>query len=93
MFELRDKPSTVDIERRYQELCPTVQGSVPEDVRGKWVQIGVSGSLGIDLYAEAVDIFQLIPLSHEKTLVRTAYFGRSDPSTEERELRHSGRGC
>ena len=87
VFELRDKPSTVDIERRYQELCPTVQGSVPEDVRGKWVQIGVSGSLGIDLYAEAVDIFQLIPLSHEKTLVRAAYFGRSDPSDEERELR------
>lgn len=87
VFLLRDKPSKVDIERQYQELFHHANARVPEEARGKWVQFAFTGSLGIDLYPEMVDMFQLIPLGAEKTMVRATYFGHRDPSPEEAELR------
>ena len=87
VFEMRDKPSKVDYERRYQELFPDAQDRLPEEVRGKWVQVGVAGSLGIDFYPEAVDYFQMIPLGPDTTHIRAGYFGRPDPTAAESELR------
>ena len=87
VFLMRDKPSKVDLERQYQELFHHANTRLPEEARGKWVQFGFTGSLGIDLYPEMVDMFQLIPLGPEKTLVRATYFGHQDPSPEETELR------
>jgi len=87
VFLLRDKPSKVDLERQYQELFHHANARVPEEARGKWVQFGFAGSLGIDLYPEMLDMFQLIPLGPEKTLVRASYYGHENPSPEETELR------
>ena len=86
-FELRDKPSRVDTERRYQELVHVAEQRLPDELKGKWVQFGVAPNLGIDIYAEMYDIFQLIPLGPEKTLVRAAFYGPPNPSPEEEELR------
>ena len=87
VFELRDKPSNVDVERQYQEMFHHAQQRIPEEIRGKWVQFGVAGSLGIDLYPEMVDMFQLIPLGPDKTAVRASYYGHRNPTAEEIELR------
>ena len=87
VFTLREKPSRVDIERRYQELAGDWTPPVPEEVRDKWVQFGLHGNLGIDLYPEMLDIFQLIPLSPAETLVRATFYGRPDPAPEEEKLR------
>jgi phenylpropionate dioxygenase-like ring-hydroxylating dioxygenase large terminal subunit len=34
-----------------------------------------------------MDVFQLIPLGHDKTMIRAAYYGHPDPTPEEAELR------
>lgn len=87
VFRVRDKRSGVEIERRYQELFPESFARIPESLHGKWVQFGLSGNLGIDLYPEMLDIFQLIPLGHDRTLVRAAFYGHPEPTSTEQELR------
>ena len=86
-FEVKDRLSRVEEERRYQELLHHADQRVPEDLRGKWVQFGMSGNLGIDLYPEMLDLFQLIPLAPDKTLVRASFYGHRNPTPEEEELR------
>ncbi|MBT8077257.1 MAG: aromatic ring-hydroxylating dioxygenase subunit alpha [Gammaproteobacteria bacterium] len=86
-FEIRDKPSNVDAEREYQELFHQGCTRLPPELHGKWVQFGITGNLGIDLYPELLDIFQLVPLSADSTMVRSAWYGHPDPSDHERRLR------
>lgn len=86
-FIVRDKPSKVDAERAYQRNLHHACERIPDELHGKWVQFGFPGNLGLDLYPEMLDIFQLVPLGPEKTLVRAAYYGHPDPGTEESELR------
>lgn len=87
VFTLKEKPSKVDIERRYQELFHHANERVPDAVKGKWVQFGIHGNLGIDLYPEMLDIFQLIPMSPDRTVVRATFFGHPNPTAQEQELR------
>ena len=87
VFLLRDKPSKVEEERLYQEQFYHGHHRVPDDLRGKWVQFGLAPNLGIDLYPEMLDMFQLIPLAPDKTMIRAAYYGHQDPTAEELELR------
>jgi len=87
IFELRSKPSNDELERRYQEMSVHAQARVPGEIRNKWIQFGFAGNLGIDFYPELVDFFQLVPLGHDKTIVRALYYGHPDPSPEEAELR------
>jgi len=87
VFELKDKPSPVETERLYQQQFHHGNHRVPDELKGKWVQFGLTPNLGIDLYPEMLDIFQLLPLAPDKTLVRTAFYGHTNPTPEEQELR------
>ena len=87
IFTLKSKPSKVEVERRYQEMFVHAQARVPEEVQNKWIQFGVAANLGIDCYPEMIDFFQLVPLSHDKTMVRAAFYGHQNPTKEELELR------
>ena len=87
VFAVRDTPSSVLEERRYQELLPCVDARLPEALRGKWLQYGYSPNLGIDLYPEVLDMFLLVPLGLNRTLVKTSYFGMPAPGEDEQELR------
>jgi phenylpropionate dioxygenase-like ring-hydroxylating dioxygenase large terminal subunit len=87
VFTVKDKPSKIDIERRYQELFHHANERVPDAIKGKWVQFGIHGNIGIDLYPEMLDIFQLIPMSPDTTVVRATFFGHPNPTAEEQELR------
>ncbi len=87
VFLLRDKPSKVEEERLYQEQLHHADKRLPDALKGKWVQYGFAPNLGIDLYPEMLDMFQLIPLAVDKTLVRASYYGHKNPSAEEIELR------
>ena len=86
-FELRDKLSKIPEERQYQELFHHANKRMPDELQNKWVQFGFAPNLGIDLYPEMLDTFQLIPLAPDKTMVRAAYYGHRNPTAEERELR------
>lgn len=87
VFELKQQPSNVDVEREYQQKFRYANERIPKEIRGKWVQFGVTGYLGIDLYPEMLDIFQLIPLGPHQTAVRAAFYGHKDPTAEECRLR------
>ncbi len=87
VFAIREQRSRVAREARYQELFPSTFARLPEKLHNRWVQFGLSGNLGIDLYPELLDIFQLVPLTPDRTLVRTAFYGHAEPSLEEAELR------
>lgn len=87
VFGIKSKVSQVAEERRYQELFPRAQSRLPEEIRNKWVQFGVAPNLGIDLYPEVLDFFQLIPLAHDRTLVRASWYGHPEPTPDETELR------
>jgi phenylpropionate dioxygenase-like ring-hydroxylating dioxygenase large terminal subunit len=86
-FDLRSKPSNVAVERQYQEMSVHAQARIPEEMRNKWIQYGVAGNHGLDFYPEMLDVFQLIPLAHDKTMIRAAYYGHQNPTPEEQELR------
>lgn len=87
LFDLRSKPSNIEAERQYQEMSVHVQARVPEEIRDKWVQFGLAPNLGIDMYPEMIDLFQLIPLSHDKTMIRALFYGHQNPTAEEEILR------
>jgi phenylpropionate dioxygenase-like ring-hydroxylating dioxygenase large terminal subunit len=87
VFVLKDMPSKVEEERRYQELLQHADYRLPDDLKGKWVQFGLAPNLGLDLYPEMLDLFRLVPLAPDKTMVRAAYYGHKNPTPEEMELR------
>ena len=86
-FKMNEKLSGVAEERRYQEMLHHADERLPEDVQGHWVQIGLSPSMGLELYPEMLDLFQIIPLAPQKSIVRTAYYGHRNPTPEVEELR------
>ncbi len=87
VFVIRNKLSNVENERRYQELLHHADQRVPDHLKRKWVQFGMSPNLGIDLYAEVLDFFQLIPLGPNRTMVTLTFYGHQNPTPEEEELR------
>jgi phenylpropionate dioxygenase-like ring-hydroxylating dioxygenase large terminal subunit len=91
VFVMRDKPSRVENERLYQEQLHNADHRLPDALKGKWVQFGYAPNLGIDLYPEMLDFFQILPLGPEKTLVREMFYGHKNPTPEELELRRLNR--
>ena len=87
IFDMRSKPSNVEVERRYQELVKHTRARIPEEIHDRWIQFGIAGSHGLDFYPEMLDIFQIIPLAFDKTLVRAIYYGHVNPTPEEQEIR------
>ncbi|MFT5483799.1 MAG: phenylpropionate dioxygenase-like ring-hydroxylating dioxygenase large terminal subunit [Halieaceae bacterium] len=91
VFVMNEVISTVDEERMYQEQIHLADHRVPEDLKGRWVQFGISPNLGIDFYPEMLDMFQIIPLELNKTMVRASFYGHANPTPEETELRRLNR--
>lgn len=87
VFNLKSKRSSVEHERQYQEQFHHGEKRLPEGLHNKWVQFGLTPNLGIDLYPEMLDVFQIIPLSVDKTLIRAYFYGHKNPTAEEQELR------
>ncbi len=87
LFPLSKERSSVPLEARFQELAPVADHRVPKKFRGHWFQVGFPHNLGMDFYPEMLDLFQLIPLAVDKTLVRATFYGPKECSPEELELR------
>lgn len=87
LFPLSKERSSDPLEARYQELAPVAEHRVPEKFRGHWFQVGYPHNLGMDFYPEMLDLFQVIPLTIDKTLIRATFYGPTDCSPEELELR------
>jgi phenylpropionate dioxygenase-like ring-hydroxylating dioxygenase large terminal subunit len=91
VFVMREKRSKVDVERQYQEQLHHADKRLPDHLQGKWVQFGYAPNLGIDLYPEMLDFFQILPLGPETSIVRAVYYGHKNPTPEETELRRLNR--
>jgi phenylpropionate dioxygenase-like ring-hydroxylating dioxygenase large terminal subunit len=85
---LRDKPSTHWTERMYQKLAPDVLTDLPEDVRRTWLFFSMVPNIGIDIYPDSMDVFQILPAGAETCTMRYPVFRRPDARREMKVLRY-----
>jgi len=86
VFEMREKPSKVPRERRYQELIGCTDHRFPKGKKRRWLQIGMNPNMGIEYYPDLFALFQVMPLGSDKSLIRLCCYSPPDLSSEEREM-------
>jgi phenylpropionate dioxygenase-like ring-hydroxylating dioxygenase large terminal subunit len=87
---LKDPPSSRWGERAYQTLLRRTPLDLPEREQRAWRFYSALPNLGIDVYPEQVDFFQVLPRGPGKCRIRYALFGRADDRREVRVLRALG---
>jgi phenylpropionate dioxygenase-like ring-hydroxylating dioxygenase large terminal subunit len=75
-------------EQRYQKLAPHALSDLPEDLRKTWCFAVMPPNIGIDIYPDSMDIFQILPHGAETCLVRYAVMARPGVSREQKVLRY-----
>ena len=85
---LREKPSAHWTERMYQKLAPGVLADLPTDVRKTWLFCSMVPNMGIDIYPDSMDVFQILPNTAETCTMRYPIFVRPDERREMKVLRY-----
>jgi len=85
---LREKPSTHWAERMYQKLAPVALADLPPEVRNTWLFFSMVPNIGIDIYPDSMDVFQILPQGAETCTMRYPVFARPDARREMRMLRY-----
>jgi phenylpropionate dioxygenase-like ring-hydroxylating dioxygenase large terminal subunit len=85
---LREKESPRWSEGLYQRLIGKVTAHLPEDQRRCWRFYSALPNLGIDVYPERMDFFQVLPDGPGRCIVRGAVFGLPDERREMRAIRY-----
>src|SRR5271165_6056246 len=85
---MRDKPSSRWSERMYQKLVGSAVTHLPEKERRCWRFYSMLPNLGIDIFPDQMDFFQLLPGGPGKCLVRGAMFGLPGAGAELRAVRY-----
>lgn len=86
----REQPSPRWAERRYQQLVGQVAQHLPEANRRCWRFYSMLPNLGIDVFPEQMDFFQVLPAGPGKCTIRGATFGLPDASRATRVVRYLG---
>jgi phenylpropionate dioxygenase-like ring-hydroxylating dioxygenase large terminal subunit len=84
---MRDQPSSRWSERMYQSMIGSVATHLPENLRSCWRFYSVLPNLGIDVFPDQMDFFQVLPLSPGKCTIRGGVFGLPDSRREMRVAR------
>jgi phenylpropionate dioxygenase-like ring-hydroxylating dioxygenase large terminal subunit len=84
---LRDKRSSRWSEGLYQSLIGRAALHLPEDLRRCWRFYSALPNLGIDVYPDMMDFFQVLPAGPGKCIIRGAVFGLPGSSRELRAAR------
>jgi phenylpropionate dioxygenase-like ring-hydroxylating dioxygenase large terminal subunit len=87
---LREHPSPKWSERLYQQLIGGVSGTLPSAHRSCWSFYSMLPNLGIDVYPDQMDFFQVLPCGPGKCILRGGYFGHTDERREMRVVRYLG---
>ncbi|MBV9698125.1 MAG: aromatic ring-hydroxylating dioxygenase subunit alpha [Gammaproteobacteria bacterium] len=87
---LREQPSSRWSERMYQQMIGGVATHLPERERRRWSFYSVLPNLGIDVFPEQMDYFQVVPRGPGKCAVRGAVYGLPDERREMRIARYLG---
>lgn len=85
---MRDQPSSRWSERLYQKLVAGAVTHLPESLRRCWRFYSALPNLGIDVFPDQMDFFQLLPGGPGKCIVRGAIFGLPNESRETRAVRY-----
>jgi phenylpropionate dioxygenase-like ring-hydroxylating dioxygenase large terminal subunit len=89
---LREKRSARWSEGLYQSLIQRAATHLPEDQRRCWRFYSALPNLGIDVYPDMMDFFQVLPAGPGKCIIRGAVFGLPGVTRELRAVRFlSGR--
>ncbi|HUN71184.1 MAG TPA: aromatic ring-hydroxylating dioxygenase subunit alpha [Steroidobacteraceae bacterium] len=87
---LREQPSSRWSERFYQRLVvPTAAGLPPEE-RHRWSFYSMLPNIGIDIFPEQMDFFQVLPRGPGRCTIRGGSFAHPDSRREMRVLRYLG---
>jgi phenylpropionate dioxygenase-like ring-hydroxylating dioxygenase large terminal subunit len=87
---VREQPSSRWSERYYQQLVGPTSTHLPEPNRRCWRFYSMLPNLGIDVFPEQIDFFQVLPRGPGKCTIRGAVFGLPDDRREMRVLRMLG---
>jgi phenylpropionate dioxygenase-like ring-hydroxylating dioxygenase large terminal subunit len=85
---LRERPSSRWSERLYQKLIGEVTTALPEQDRKRWTFYSMIPNLGIDVFPDQMDFFQVIPRGPGKCTIRGATFALPDDRREMRIARY-----
>jgi len=85
---LREKLSSHWAERMYQQLAPEVLVDLPEEVRKTWLFCSMVPNIGIDIYPDSMDVFQILPQGAETCTMRYPVYVRPDARREAKVLRY-----
>ena len=84
---LRAKRSPRWSEGLYQSLIGRAVAHLPEDQRRVWRFYSALPNLGIDVYPDQMDFFQVLPAGPGKCIIRGAVFGLPNTTREMRAVR------
>ncbi len=87
---MRDQESPVWSERMYQRLVAGIATHLPDRLRRCWSSYSALPNLGIDVFPEQIDFFQILPRGPGKCVIRGALFGLPDARHEMKALRYLG---
>jgi len=87
---LREAPSANPDEARYQQMLPLVTTHLPEANRRCWRFYSMLPNLGMDVYPDQADFFQILPRGPGKCVVRGGAFALPDATPEMREVQALG---
>jgi phenylpropionate dioxygenase-like ring-hydroxylating dioxygenase large terminal subunit len=85
---LREQPSSRWSERMYQELIGKVTADLPETHRKRWTFYSMLPNLGVDVFPDQMDFFQVLPRGPGKCTIRGGAFARPDARREMRVVRY-----
>lgn len=75
-------------EKRYQRLAPSVDTGRPEETRRTWLFFTMPPNLGIDVYPDSIDVFQMLPRSATTATVRCPTYRLPEEARDLRALRY-----
>ncbi|MET4805931.1 aromatic ring-hydroxylating dioxygenase subunit alpha [Limibacillus sp. MBR-115] len=85
---MKDRPSSNWSERHYQALSGKALSHLSGERAKRWMFFSMPPNLGIDVYPDCVDFFQILPLGPKRSKVRTLVYGHADSRREMRALRY-----
>jgi phenylpropionate dioxygenase-like ring-hydroxylating dioxygenase large terminal subunit len=85
---MRDKDSSRWSEGLYQRLIGKAATHLPEDLRRCWRFYSALPNLGIDVFPDQMDFFQVLPNGPGRCIIRGAVFGLPDERREMRAARY-----
>jgi phenylpropionate dioxygenase-like ring-hydroxylating dioxygenase large terminal subunit len=85
---MREQPSPRWSERLYQQLVRQLASDLPEAHRRRWSFYSMLPNLGIDVFPDQMDFFQVLPRGPGRCAIRGATFALPDARREMRIARY-----